>query len=78
MNHELDFDRNHDLEDSLSLDSVKQLLQQSYDNESEMMRRYLITAERIHNNIELSERLREFAQGNAKRSRQLQDELEKM
>jgi hypothetical protein len=39
------------------------------------MKTYLITAERIHDNEELQKRLRNFAEGNAKRSRQLMDEL---
>lgn len=78
MNHELDFDRDHDTEDALAQEAVKQLLEQSYNRESEMMRSYLVTAERIHDNAELADRLREFAQGNAKRSRQLQDELSKL
>lgn len=39
------------------------------------MRTYLITAERIHDNDVLKERLENFAQGNAKRTKQLMDEL---
>lgn len=78
MNHELDFDRNHDTEDALNHSSIKELLERAAKTETEMMRTYLITAERIHENDELSTRLREFAEGNAKRSRQLNDELTKM
>lgn len=55
--------------------SIVESLKKSVELEEEMMRSYLITAERIHNNEELQTRLREFAEGNAKRSRQLLDEL---
>lgn len=77
MNHDLDFDRDHDTEDTLDQTSIKETLQQAADSEEEMMRRYLITAERIHDHTDLAHRLREFAEGNAKRSRQLNDELGK-
>ncbi|MGM7721560.1 hypothetical protein [Metabacillus sp. Hm71] len=75
MNHELDYDRDDDNEDELSKKSLKQILQMSLERENEMMKTYLITAERIHDNEELQNRLRNFAEGNAKRSRQLMDEL---
>ena len=75
MNHELDYDRDYDNEDELSKKSLKQILQMSLERENEMMKTYLITAERIHDNEELQNRLRNFAEGNAKRSRQLMDEL---
>ncbi|WP_028401407.1 hypothetical protein [Ectobacillus panaciterrae] len=78
MNHELDYDCDHDREDELSKKSLKQILQTSLERENEMMRTYLITAERIHNNAELQARLQNFAEGNAKRSRQLLDELKTM
>lgn len=55
--------------------SVVESLKRSVELEEEMMRSYLITAERIHKNEDLQTRLREFAEGNAKRSRQLLDEL---
>ncbi len=75
MKHELDYDRDYDNEDELSKKSLKQILQMSLERENEMMKTYLITAERIHDNEELQNRLRNFAEGNAKRSRQLMDEL---
>ncbi|WP_196305244.1 hypothetical protein [Metabacillus sediminilitoris] len=75
MNHELDYDRDYDNEDELSKKSLKQILQMSLERENEMMKTYLITAERIHDNEDLQNRLRNFAEGNAKRSRQLMDEL---
>lgn len=58
-------------------DELQEILQTSLDHEEEMMRTYLIAAERIHDSEELKLRLREFAEGNAKRSRQLIDELKK-
>lgn len=75
MNHELDYDRDGDREDTLSTDQLMAQLQTSLDQEEEMMRTYLILAERIHDNDTLKKRLVNFAEGNAKRSRQLLDEL---
>ncbi|QGQ48710.1 hypothetical protein E6W99_24130 [Metabacillus sediminilitoris] len=71
----MDYDRDYDNEDELSKKSLKQILQMSLERENEMMKTYLITAERIHDNEDLQNRLRNFAEGNAKRSRQLMDEL---
>ncbi|ADU31039.1 hypothetical protein [Evansella cellulosilytica] len=59
-------------------EDLQQFLQASIDHEEEMMRTYLIEAERIHRNDDLKLRLREFAEGNAKRSRQLIDEMNRM
>lgn len=56
-------------------DDLLEVLQSSLDHEEEMMRTYLIAAERIHESKELKLRLREFAEGNAKRSRQLIEEI---
>jgi rubrerythrin len=78
MEHNFDYDRDHDHDSSLSSTSLREVLQLSIDREEEMMRTYLITAERIHDDPELRVRLREFAEGNAKRSRQLIDELRAM
>ncbi|GAE33248.1 hypothetical protein [Halalkalibacter akibai] len=75
MNHDLDYDRDGDREDTLSTDQLMAQLQTSLDQEEEMMRTYLILAERIHDNDTLKNRLVNFAEGNAKRSRQLLDEL---
>jgi rubrerythrin len=78
MEHNFDYDRDHDRENSLSSNSLKEVLKLSIEREEEMMRTYLITAERVHDDPELRVRLREFAEGNAKRSRQLIDELREM
>lgn len=59
-------------------DDLQEMLQTSLDHEEEMMRTYLIAAERIHESDELKLRLREFAEGNAKRSRQLLDEIKRL
>jgi hypothetical protein len=75
MNHDVDYDRDGDKEDALSVESVMQALQSSLEQEEEMMRNYLILADRIHDNDVLKTRLENFAEGNAKRSRQLIDEL---
>lgn len=75
MNHNRDFDRDGDREDFLSGDELSNLLSDSLEIESELMRRYIITAERVHQNPILKDRLENFAQGNAKRTRQLQDEI---
>lgn len=55
---------------------LKSILEQSLQNETELLRTYTILAERIRGNDELKERLHNFAEGNAKRSRQLQEELQ--
>jgi rubrerythrin len=54
---------------------LKDVLENSIEVEENLMRTYLITAERIHDDDELKERLENFAEGNAKRSKQLIDEL---
>jgi rubrerythrin len=56
-------------------DKLEQVLEHSIEVEEELMRTYLITAERIHDDDELKERLENFAEGNAKRTKQLIDEL---
>jgi rubrerythrin len=64
------FDKNK--EQKLELEEV---LSHSIEVEEDLMRTYLITAERIHDDDELKERLENFAEGNAKRTKQLIDEL---
>ncbi|MFE8700126.1 hypothetical protein ACFYKX_05745 [Cytobacillus sp. FJAT-54145] len=54
---------------------LEEVLKNSIETEEELMRTYLITAERIHDDNELKDRLQNFAEGNAKRSKQLIDEL---
>lgn len=56
-------------------DLLKDVLEESIETEENLMRSYLITAERIHDDDELKERLENFAEGNAKRTKQLIDEL---
>jgi len=48
---------------------------QTQAKENELMKMYLMAAERIHDNDELKARLENFSEGNAKRSQQLSDEL---
>lgn len=57
---------------------LEEILENSKEIEEEMMRTYLITAEQISEDDELKERLENFAQGNAKRTKQLMDELQNM
>ncbi|MDG5787110.1 hypothetical protein QA612_06360 [Evansella sp. AB-P1] len=59
-------------------EELREALQLSVNQEEEMMRSYLITAEKIDQSDELKLRLREFAEGNAKRSRQLLDEITRL
>ncbi|MEH7086831.1 hypothetical protein V7139_29610 [Neobacillus drentensis] len=54
---------------------LKDVLEDAIETEENLMRTYLITAERIHDDDELKERLENFAEGNAKRTKQLIDEL---
>jgi rubrerythrin len=58
-------------------ENLKEVLENSLETEEDLMRTYLITAERIHDDAELKERLENFAEGNAKRTKQLIDELDK-
>lgn len=62
----------------VTADELKTILQTTLEEETELLRTYTILAERVHGNEELKERLANFAQGNAKRSRQLQDELARL
>jgi hypothetical protein len=56
-------------------ETVAEILEDSIELEENLMRTYLITAERIHDDDELKDRLENFAEGNAKRTKQLIDEL---
>ncbi|WP_404331024.1 hypothetical protein [Mesobacillus maritimus] len=58
-------------------DNLQNVLKNSLEAEEDLMRTYLITAERVHDDDELKERLQNFAEGNAKRTKQLLDELKK-
>jgi len=75
MNHDVDYDRDHDREDQLTQEKLKNLLEKSLEKENELMRTYLIAAERIHDNDDLKNRLENFSEGNAKRAQQLNDFL---
>jgi rubrerythrin len=57
--------------------SLEEILSNTVEIEEDLMRTYLITAERIHDDDELKERLENFAEGNAKRTKQLIDEINK-
>lgn len=67
-------DRNNGQEEKKT---VEEVIENSIEIEEDLMRTYLITAERIHDDEELKERLENFAEGNAKRTKQLLDELNK-
>jgi rubrerythrin len=56
-------------------ETLEEILEDSIELEENLMRTYLITAERIHDDDELKDRLENFAEGNAKRTKQLIDEL---
>lgn len=58
-------------------ENLESVLKNSLELEEDLMRTYLITAERVHEDDGLKERLQNFAEGNAKRSKQLLDELKK-
>lgn len=57
--------------------SIEKVIENTVEIEEDLMRTYLITAERVHDDPELKERLENFAEGNAKRTKQLIDELNK-
>jgi rubrerythrin len=56
-------------------EKLEEVLENSIEIEENLMRTYLIAAERVHDDDELKERLENFAEGNAKRTKQLLDEL---
>jgi rubrerythrin len=56
-------------------EKLEEVLEDSIKMEEDLMRTYLISAERIHDDDELKDRLENFAEGNAKRTKQLIDEL---
>ena len=59
-------------------DGLEEVLKASIEAEEALMRTYLISAEKVKDDDELKERLENFAQGNAKRTKQLIDELQEM
>ncbi|KAA0547661.1 hypothetical protein FZW96_10785 [Bacillus sp. BGMRC 2118] len=56
-------------------EQVAKKLEESLEIENDLMRNYLQIAEKIHDNENLKDRLQNFAEGNAKRTQQLKDEL---
>ncbi len=63
----------HDEAAVLEGEELIEVLQQSLDKENDLLRTYVMTAERIHDDADLKERLHNFAEGNAKRTKQLID-----
>jgi rubrerythrin len=59
-------------------ENLEEILESSIEIEEDLMRAYLITAERIHDDDELKNRLENFAEGNAKRTKQLIDEVKEL
>lgn len=51
------------------------VLQKTLEQETDLLRTYTLISEQIHGNEPLKTRLQNFAEGNAKRSKQLMDEL---
>ncbi|WP_240675845.1 hypothetical protein [Ammoniphilus sp. CFH 90114] len=80
MNYEMDYDRDREQisRDQIAGDHLTEILESSLELETELMRTYLITAERIHEDPVLKDRLQNFAEGNAKRTRQLMEELNQL
>ena len=56
----------------------EEVLKAFIEAEEALMRTYPISAEKVKDDDELKERLESFAQGNAKRTKQLIDELQEM
>lgn len=56
-------------------EKLEETLEAAIQAEEDLMRTYLITAERVHDDDQLKERLENFAEGNAKRTKQLIDEV---
>ncbi|MBB3111166.1 hypothetical protein FHS18_003234 [Paenibacillus phyllosphaerae] len=62
-------------DDEMNKDELIALLEMTLERENELLRTYVIASERIHNNAALKLRLINFAEGNAKRTKQLIDEI---
>lgn len=69
---------NNGKECGVTPEELKSILESSLQEETELLRTYTILAERVHGQEELKDRLQNFAEGNAKRSRQLMDELARL
>ncbi|HZG16425.1 MAG TPA: hypothetical protein VE710_15655 [Candidatus Bathyarchaeia archaeon] len=72
------FDHDSDPQRIMDPTALLETLKTSLSIENDLMRTYLITADRIHDNEELKIRLQNFAEGNAKRTQQLLDEIKRM
>lgn len=70
-------ERRHE-EGEMDKEELIATLEQSLEKENELLRTYVITSERLHHNEDLRERLVNFAEGNAKRTKQLIDELRQL
>ncbi|WP_409274965.1 hypothetical protein V1499_07145 [Neobacillus sp. SCS-31] len=57
---------------------LEEVLKHTLEVEEDLMRTYLITADNIHEDPELKNRLENFAEGNAKRTDQLINELKEL
>lgn len=75
MDHNLDYDRDGATDDVMNHKQIAKTLEETVRIENELMSTYLQVAEKIHDNDELKVRLQNFAEGNAKRTKQLKDEL---
>jgi hypothetical protein len=78
VDHSKDYDRDGAQDDVLNEQTLMKILEDSFQTETELMRTYIHTAERLHDNPMLKDRLQNFAEGNAKRTKQLQDELKSL
>ncbi|UJF33842.1 hypothetical protein [Paenibacillus hexagrammi] len=67
-----------DMQCGMDAAALKEVLEKTLETETELLRTYTITSERVHGNEQLKDRLQNFAEGNAKRSRQLLDELKQL
>lgn len=70
---EMDCDQTHNC--GIEKADLLTVLQKTLEQETDLLRTYTLTSERIHDNEQLKIRLQNFAEGNAKRSKQLIDEV---
>ncbi|MDQ0230032.1 hypothetical protein [Metabacillus malikii] len=77
-NHDVDYDRDHDREDALTREALLSELKETLNLETALLRKYIVVSEKLHNEKELKHRLTNFAEGNAKRTFQLENEINKL
>lgn len=65
-------------DDEFYQDRLITTLEKTLEMENDLLRTYVITSESVHHNESLKERLVNFAEGNAKRTKQLIDEIEQL